>query len=61
MRVQVRYDSYADDHLLYVVSGEGSTLLGHDWLRDIRLNWQSLGMAYVQGKPPSLLSLLQKV
>lgn len=54
----VRYETYSGNHLLYMASGDGPTLLSRDWLQDINLNWQSLGIAYVQEKLPSLQSLL---
>ena len=29
---------------MYVLKGDGPTLLGRDWLKDIRLDWQLIGM-----------------
>jgi len=37
--VKVRYGSYVGTHTLYVVNGQGPTLLGQDWLMKIRLDW----------------------
>ena len=60
MKVQVHYDSYVGQHLLYVVSGDGPTLLRQDWLQYIHLNWQSLGVACIQEKPPTLQAILHE-
>ena len=60
MRVEVRYGGYTGTHDLYVVTGDGPTLLGRDWLKRVRLDWKSLGVAYVREKPPGLQPLLQK-
>lgn len=35
-------------HTLYVVHGDGPTLLARDWLQHIQLDWQHLGAVYVQ-------------
>jgi len=50
--VKVRYGSYVGTHTLYVVNGQGPTLLGRDWLMKIRLDWHSLGVATVHSKQP---------
>ena len=42
LTVKVRYGAYVGTHLLYVVKGSGPTLLGQDWLHDIRLDWSSI-------------------
>ena len=41
MEVEVRYGSYLGTHILYVVKGSGPSLFGHNWLTDIRLDWQT--------------------
>jgi len=47
LRVQVKYQTYMGYHDLYVVGGNGPTLLGRDWLQFVRLDCHSLGVAYV--------------
>ena len=42
LTVEVRYGTYVGTHPLYVVKGSGPTLLGRDWLRDVRLDWLSI-------------------
>ena len=51
MEVQVKYRSYSGTHTLYVVQGEGPTLLWRDSLQHIQLDWKSLGVAHVARKP----------
>ena len=51
LKVDVRYKNYAGTQTLYVVAGEGSSLLGREWLRDIRLDWRSLRIARVAQAP----------
>ena len=45
MEVQVRYANYVGTHTLFIVSGNGPTLFGRDWLMHIRLDWSSLCVA----------------
>ena len=58
LEVQVSYGNYLGKHTLFVVSGNGPTLFGQDWLIDIRLDWSSFGVANVQQKPLTLKGLL---
>ena len=44
---------------MYVVEGNGSTLLGRDWLCEIQLEEQSLMVNQVLQKPKGLQALLQ--
>ena len=37
--VEVKYQGYTGQHDLYVVAGNGPTLIGRDWLTHIRLDW----------------------
>ena len=54
----MRYLNYVGKHTLFIVSGNGPTLFGRDWLMDIRLDWSSLRVANVEQKPLTLKSLL---
>ena len=51
MEVQVRYANYVGTHTLFIVSGNGPTLFGRDWLMHIRLDWvgTNSGMDYWNG------------
>ena len=40
--VEVCYGTYVGTHQLHVVKGSGPTLLGRDWLHDIRVDWVSI-------------------
>ena len=57
---KVKYGNYAKNHVLYVVSGNGPTLLGRDWLMTIRLDWYSLGVATVETTSLTLKAVLDK-
>ena len=61
MIVQVKYGGYVNTHELYVVEGNGPTLLGRAWLETMRLNWQSLKVDSVSDhSPTSLKAVLQE-
>ena len=60
MQMLVQYEQYQGVHDIYVVEGDGATLLSRDWLQRIRLNWNSLGIASVQEASMTLSELLQK-
>ena len=50
--VKVRYGSQMCEQLpLYVVEGVGPSLMGRDWLRAIRLDWESIARNYLQPWP----------
>ena len=59
MSVTVPYRDQAATLKLIVVAGEGPSLLGRDWLRVIRLDWQSLKMIRMTGSG-SLIEILKK-
>ena len=40
--VQVNYNSQTSQQSLLMVVGSGQTLLGRNWLRHIRLDWQAI-------------------
>ena len=41
-KVQVRHKDYIGEHDLYVVKGDGPSLIGRDWLTQIKLDWASV-------------------
>ena len=44
-----------------MVEGDGLTLLGCDWMQSIKLDWKSLGVAYVgENWPLTLTGVLQE-
>ena len=50
LSVQVCYNGYVGTHPLVVVKGNGSNLMGRDWLSVIRLDWASI-KAVTFGRP----------
>ena len=58
MQVTVRYNDYVGTHQLYVVHGDGPSLLGRDWLSKIQLDWASIRA--VQEGVPAVNKLVQK-
>ena len=61
MTVSVVYEHNAHDNLsLFVVQGNGPSLLGRSWLQRIRLNWRALGIATVRKVPSLPDALLHK-
>ena len=47
--VEVKHGRQVKQLPLYVVKGNGPSLMGRNWLQQIKLNWQSLNMASVPG------------
>ena len=45
MLVHVKYGKQQAQLPLYVVKGNGPSLMGRDWLQKIRLNWRSIKLA----------------
>ena len=60
LAVDVTYQGNTYALTLYVVQGNGPTLLGRSWLQHIRLDWRSLGIATIQTGSPQPESLLKK-
>ena len=56
--VTVRYGAQKEEMSLLVVPGTGPSLLGRDWLKRIRLDWQALNQ--VQSTGTSLQSILRQ-
>ena len=45
MKVKVNYGETSKLLYLYVVEGQGPSLMGREWLNEITINWQKLNMA----------------
>ena len=45
--VEVKHGRQVKQLPLYVVKGDGPSLMGRNWLQQIKLNWQSLNLASV--------------
>ena len=58
MKVEVKYEGYTGAQTLYVVEGCGPSLLGRDWLNEIRINWQEIRT--VMSTIPSCHELVEK-
>ena len=58
MSVRVKYQEYEGPQTLYVVEGCGPSLLGCNWMDDMRLNWQSIRS--VSSSVPTCRDLVQK-
>lgn len=56
----VNKQSMHNDLPLFVVQGNGPSLLGRSWLQHIHLNWRALGIATVRKVPSQPDALLQK-
>ena len=60
--VKVRYGSQMYEQLpLYVVEGVGPSLMGRDWLRAIRLDWESIARVSKTSNVEALLEQYQGV
>ena len=42
IRVDVSYGTQNGTYTLYVVKGSGTSLLGRDWMKHIKLDWKSI-------------------
>ena len=60
MQVHVRYGDYAGEQKLFVIKGGKTSLMGWNWLQDIRLDWKSLGVARIQSGSLCLADILRK-
>ena len=60
MTVEVSYGDQGGHLPLYVVEGDGPSLMGRDWLRQVRLDWKSIGVASMGGSPSKVEALLDK-
>ena len=60
MRIKVSYGEQNAVLPLYVIKGQGPSLLGRDWLRHIQLDWKSIGMNSLTTCHPIIEALLEK-
>ena len=59
LKVDVKYKNHTGTQTFYAVAGQVPSLLGHEWLRDIRLDGRSLEIARV-AQPLNLKALIRK-
>ena len=50
-RVMVKYEGQSKRLTLYVTKGDGPCLLGREWMKSIRLNWKTIGLASLDTTP----------
>ena len=58
LNVDVCYQGQSARLILYVIPGNGPTLMGRNWLKHIRLDWHRI--ATVRNQPTNLNNLLDK-
>ena len=58
--VEVSYGDQGGHLPLYVVDRDGPSLMGRDWLRQVRLDWKSIGVASMGGSQNRVEALLDK-
>ena len=61
MKVEVSYQDQRALLTLFVLKGHGPSLLGRDWLRQIRLDWKGIGMAALSSKAEALVGRFPEV
>ena len=60
MIAQVQYQSQSCSLPLLVVGGEGPPLFGRDWLKHVKLDWQTIGLTALSGGVARVQDLLHK-
>ena len=60
MQVTVRHHDQEKQLALHVVSGNGPSLMGRDWLQHIQLDWKAIGSIHMQHQTPALQEILTK-
>ena len=58
--VEVKYGTQSKHLTLRVVEGSGPSLLGRDWLKEVKLDWRSIGMASINWEKSQVHTLLSK-
>ncbi len=58
-RVTVKYGDQSKKLTLYVTKGDGPCLMGREWLRSIRLDWKTIGLAILDTSHTRVESLLK--
>ena len=58
--VEVKYGTQSKHLTLRVVEGSGPSLLGRDWLREVKLDWRSIGMVSINWEKSQVHTLLSK-
>ena len=51
----ITYGSQTATLPLLVIGGDAPSLLGRDWLMELRLDWQSIGLYCTEAAPPTTL------
>ena len=60
MKVTVRHKDYQGEQVMYVVKGDGPSLLGRSWLSNIRLDWAKIKSIHLQDIKTAVDQLLEK-
>ena len=60
MNAQVQYKSQSCSLPLLVVGGDGPPLSGRNWLRHLKLDWQTIGLTALSGRVARVQDLLHK-
>ena len=61
MEVEVRCDGKGSSLTPYVVEGDGPSLLGRDWLKVVKLDWESIKVAALEKGQERVEALLKEV
>ena len=60
MDVYVNYNMQESNLVLTVVGGKGPTLLGRDWLRNLKLYWKTIGLTSLDIGQVQIEALIKK-
>ena len=61
IEVQVQYESQQATLLLFVIKGQGATLLGQYWLKSIHINWSKINLIDFDNSVEKLLAQHSKL